>query len=1008
MGLIHLPFLKGQDQTADPKIAPLGVLRSAKNVRFDREGRIVKRSGFDVHSVLSQFSSSDIGGGTFAFLSAGIKAIFARGVEKVAIAGNRVCSYSPTLGRWRDWNPVTVWSAPERLEVGRDVLGRALRPSVAYANGYICVCFEVLNGSQAFVHAAIYDAGTLTLVAFDKFTGSVNRRPRVVAIGVKFVLVYVDASGAPSRLMCTNFDTTSVTSGWTAPGQIITGTALTSDYFDLTAYDASNAYVVHVVAANFLAARIDTVGTVSVTALFAATGIPTVYGDTAIARVMVGWLTAAGALTVRSYTAALGGAVGSTILDTQATHQGQVTIGNDNNDFRVSCSQDDPVTALDQRVRTWRVTPATNANTEDFSTNGHRLASKMLSLQTRCWYWTVNRSSFDRTYFLRSSAEDAPFTIVARGQAVDFSDSDNYVSEFISYTSSGRTFALWAAPTVAGSDASSAAPLTGVDLVRVELGGTERHQAMVLGDNLYITGGLLTMFDGALAHEAGFLHEPRFISGTPAGGGALQSSKTYQYLLTHHWFDANGQLHLSGVSDPLIVPLGAGDSSVTLKWQHPRQSWRFAKQNNTANKPDFRVRQHLWRTEGDGTIFHQLTDELGYSVSVSGATFGTVGTLADVAADSTIAAKGVVYTQGARGGLSGPLQHDPPPPCRYLWAGKERAIIGGLERPNEVRWSKFFFPGEALEFSEDSSFRKLVAGSVRATAMLDDVSLVFTDTQIFVVTGTGPDDTGAGTFDEPKALPSDVGIITWKSLVEWSGGLFFQGNAEMLYLIPRGIGSPQPQFATQEPLRLYPTVTSARLVPEQNLVVFTLTGGAGSKGGLLCFDTQNGQWTFDEVAGGIEHAASAVIGGRLLLVTADGLSLDVESATSHVDRANQFVSVSLETAWLRPHGLQADGRTRKVGVLGEYRADCSLKMELSVNDSRSYAYSKTWNLGAVDVAGDPLRREWDLPVQKFGSASLRITELQNGSNANEGFVLHGLTLDTRPRPGMPRLKQGFR
>jgi hypothetical protein len=514
------------------------------------------------------------------------------------------------------------------------------------------------------------------------------------------------------------------------------------------------------------------------------------------------------------------------------------------------------------------------------------------------------------------------------------------------------------------------------------------------------------MFDGALAHESGFLEEPRIINAVAGGGGSLTPSKSYQYLLTHHWIDANGLLHLSSVSDPMSVTLGAAQSSVTVTWQRPKQSWRQALYwRDGVQAPDYRLRQHLWRTEGDGQIFHQLTDELGYSIQVNGA-YGAFGTLADVLADTAIQAKAVVYTQGARGALSGPLQHDPPPPCRYIWAGKERAIIGGLETPGELRWSKFYFSGEALEFSQDTAFRKQVPGAVRGVAMLDDVSLAFTETQIFVITGIGPDDTGAGAFDEPKALPSDVGLTTWKSLVEWSGGLFFQGKPDLLYLLPRGIGSPQPQTATQEFLRAYPTVTSARLLSEQNLVVFTLTGGAGAKGALLCFDTQNGQWTLDEIAGGVEHLASAVVGGDLLLATAT--ALDLENSASRVDRTNQFISVSLETAWLRPHGMQADGRTRKVGVLGEYRADCSLKMELAVDDSRSFAYSRTWNLGAVAVAGDPLRREWDLPVQKLGSCALRISEVRNGSNSNEGFVLHGVTLDTRARPGMPRLKQGFR
>lgn len=1008
MALIHLPFLKGADHSVDPKIAPLGVLKSAKNIRFDREGRIIKRPGFDAHTVLTQDSS---------LAMSSIKAVFARGAEKVAIGDTRVYSYSPTFDRWRDWNSLSPWSAPERFAVGKNLNGRALRPSVAYANGRICVVFEVLSSTST-VCAAVYDASNMTLLHFAQLGNVGARRPRVVAIANRFVLTYVDASGAPSLIKTTYFNTAGAAgTTWTAPISIITGTALTSDYYDLCAYDGTTALLVHVAAAGLVLAKISFTGTVTGSSTDGGSGVPTVFGDAAQDRVMVAWKTAGGQLGVRSFVTSTLALLGSNSLDVQATHMGQPTIcliGT--NTFRVSISQEDAATALDQRVRTWSVDVTSLVGTVDFDEHaGMRIASKTLDLNGDKWFWAVNKSTFDRTYYLRYATDRQPFSAVARGAALDAIDSDAHVSENVSYTIDGRTFALFAAPVIVGQDPTAGTPLTSVDLVRIEYGGTERFQGAVVGGNLYLSGGVTSMFDGALAHEVGFLDAPRIISATPGGGGSMAPSKSYQYLLTHHWIDANGLLHLSGVSDPVTAVLGGGDSSVALKWQVPKQSSRLATSwRDMIWAPDYRVRQHLWRTEGDGQIFHQLTDELGYSVKVGGA-YGTIGTATDTLDDAAIKDKAVVYTQGARGALSGPLQHDPPPPCRYIWAGKERVIIGGLETPGEMRWSKFYFTGEALEFSEDTAFRKAVPGSVRGVAMLDDVSLAFTDTQIFTVTGAGPDDTGAGSFDEPKALPSDVGLTTWRSLVEWAGGLFFQGKADLLYLLPRGIGSPQPQLATQEFLRAYPTVTSARLLSEQNLVVFTLMGGVGGTGILLCYDTQNGQWTTDVVAiragagaPGEEYVSSAVVDGRLLLASNDGTKLDAENPSVFIDRASLFVPVSVETAALRPHGMQADGRVRKVGLLGEYRADCSLKMELSVDDSQAFAYSKLWNLGAVAVAGDPLRREWDLPVQKFGACGLRISEVQNGSNANEGFVLHGVTLDTRARPGMPRLKQGFR
>src|SRR5688500_15099792 len=214
MGLIHLPFLKGQDQTVDPKIAPLGVLKSAKNVRFDKQGRIIKRPGFDSLSVETQVVPA-LGDSLFSNgYETGIGALFERGGQAVAIAGGRVCSYSQAADQWRDWNPVTPWSAPERFEMGGNVLGRALRPSVAYTNGYVCAVFESNDGVSFRVYAAVYDATTMEMVSFAQFAAGNAKRPRVIAMGTRFAVVYLNTQPTPDTLAFTTFNTASISSSW--------------------------------------------------------------------------------------------------------------------------------------------------------------------------------------------------------------------------------------------------------------------------------------------------------------------------------------------------------------------------------------------------------------------------------------------------------------------------------------------------------------------------------------------------------------------------------------------------------------------------------------------------------------------------------------------------------------------------------------------------------------------------------------------------------------------------
>jgi hypothetical protein len=82
---------------------------------------------------------------------------------------------------------------------------------------------------------------------------------------------------------------------------------------------------------------------------------------------------------------------------------------------------------------------------------------------------------------------------------------------------------------------------------------TQPQTAVELSDDLHVTGGILSMYDGAQVCEHGFHLYPENIVATPSGAGGLILAGTYQYVYVYEWMDAQGLLHQSSPSPAVQV-----------------------------------------------------------------------------------------------------------------------------------------------------------------------------------------------------------------------------------------------------------------------------------------------------------------------------------------------------------------------------------------------------------------------------------------------------------------------
>lgn len=1012
MTLVHLPFVLGQSEKADTKIAPFGVLKSLENGRIDRDGRIIKRPGVDLGSLTRVNGTSP----------STVQALASRGDERVMIADDAVHAWNPTQSRWRDWNQLPRVGVPERHAGARNKEGDSSYPSIAYASGFACVVYENPTASGTFyVHAAIYDVASWSLRSSAILELVGGMAPRVISVGSTLVALWFKSS--TTELKFSTFDLSNTAATWSAPAALHNDLAFTG-YFDALPWGAGFAYIYADNAGNTHGVFASLSGAPLHSVLPAIQGPCAFYGVSGEATT-IAVLTAGGNLRVISYPGSggspFGGAiVGPTLVETNGANAGFPTVARKSSTVRtVGWSRLDstPGAAFPELTSFCEVTAATNALSSFTLRPYVLLASKALYVSGRIYFWGVTKSTYDRTLFLlahtqfSAAAEGTDETVettLARGAARDWVSTRNHPEMLTYVDANGVTQLLTAFHFLQAGSVASANPFTAIDVATIPFGGSERQQFGQYGGLLYMSGGLLSVFDGEGAHELGFLHAPRIILLTPAAGGSMTASSTYRYLMTVETYDAMGGHHISQVSDVATVALGVGQTQVTITYHPGILSNRRRMWNETAPVAErSSTRLFFWRTAANGTLFQRITgddgvDGLPYPTTAAG------GSLLDQMSDATLTATSnpFVYTQGQRGALSGPLQHDPPPPCKYLAFGKARAIVGGLEQPDEVRFSKFFFPGEPIEFSEDFAFRRRVQGKVTAVAYLDDAAIVWTKDQVFAIFGEGPDDSGAGSFADPVAIPSEAGCIDWRSVVLTPIGLFFQGRADRIYLLPRGLGSPtwigEP---VRDTLALNSTITGARLIAEKSLVVFSCGSAAAGRARTLVFDLRTGNWSVDALNGGGSFAPFtniAVWNGALAYNFGSGYFL--EGAT-YSDNGTWY-GVTIETQALRPHGLQADGRTRKAAVLGEFRGISDVDLAIAPDDATAFTAGPSWPLSGA--AGDPVRVEWRLPVQKFGSMRLRIRERQNGSNISEGLRFNGITLDTHARPGMPRLQESRR
>lgn len=979
--LIPLPFDAGQREDIDKRLLPQGMFRSVVNMRLRRSGSLAPRREFlpvtmeDIEG--DTFNAFDVASHGSQLLVFGSSNLSAGGPEKVF-------AYVPDRDAWRaeDYGRPRAFPVVSELEeVFRPPFAKtdeAVRYDVAYAGGYVALAYEShADEGAVFVH--VIDAESRTQVLESQVPG--RSAPRVAAVGTAFLFCWVDSSGDvraagfdPSTATALGVETTIHTAGTVVAGVDLGGTPGASEATALVVRSDNGAAALYRLSAS---GGVLATGALTATDVSLGSVVTDGSGATHVAYVDTG-----GNYELESFdTSTLVSSVGPTALFSGATGARPPGLAVQGSSLACSAATAD---TIDSQLRVDVRSSSTHTASSQLTHREVSQQSKPFVSSDEIFVGVVSPygqgavSSFAGIFDLLAGRGFE--CSVHRGFAVDAGH------DFLGSVATDGTYHYAAFPV---SDLNcSNLPV----LMRWRTMSPERRQTARLGDLLYVAGGFVGVWDGHRLVEAGYPDTPVIASATPGntGTGGMTASAQHSYVVAFEWFDSRGNRHQSPVSAPFEVTMGGSDDSCTVVVSTPH-SIRRVVGDNTGGKI------LLYRTRAFPDRLHRRA-----GIEFCSGAFAAAVSIVDEATDAEILEQEVVYSQGSRGSLSGPLEHNFARPCQYLWAKRSRLITGRLDNPAEWQQSKELFPSEPVQFSDFPGFFGRVRDDITAVASQDDVDFVFTRDESYAIGGVGPDDNGNGDFAAPRLIPGDaVGCVDWRSVVASSQGVWFQSHPDRLQMIPRGGGAAQwLGQPVRDTLAAFPRIVGAAVCSEDNTITWACQNAAGTASRLLAFDTRAGQWFVDELAelGGAVVQALCEHEGRLVLVADNEVWR--QSAT---DTLTAAMATTVELGPFSPHG-GPDGWGKLVGwtLTGECRGAAELDCDISYDDGteRDPAGDDPFTFDAVQVS-QSVSAQW-FPTRRKGSRYV-VRFRQTAEAGGSGIAYNAVTLQVQAAAKPARL-----
>lgn len=357
----------------------------------------------------------------------------------------------------------------------------------------------------------------------------------------------------------------------------------------------------------------------------------------------------------------------------------------------------------------------------------------------------------------------------------------------------------------------------------------------------------------------------------------------------------------------------------------------------------------------------------------------------------------------------------------------DRLWISDLYRRERVQYSKRLTPATgtqdqiAPEFNELFGYVIPSGRPVTGIGDLDGTVAVFTDQEIYAISGGGPDDAGNGNdFSGLVPVASDTGCLTPRSVVSTPFGVMFRAEAG-IYLLDRTLQLSFVGSAVERTLAQYPHITSAVLVAgyKRQEVRFTCSTGPTGFGVILVWSYETKQWSVWDVTTAGEggdrprtpFAGACVHHGVYHVVDYIGRVYREDPATWY-DDGDKWVTYGGSTAHLQAAGQSGWQRTRSATLLQESLDPHNLTIEVYSDFEEAPSQEHTWeSADLADFPGAPKRQQPRIGIRRQKSQAQRVRWYDSeapDSVTGRSFQMQGLTLELGIKRGTVKVARGQR
>lgn len=973
--VIPITLGNGVDTKTDAKQTLPSKLSVLENGVFTKGARLSKRNGYTAQG------TTIVGGGSLSSPQALTEFTPAPGIEElVQIANNTLYSYSDDQNQWISKD--ACYSVGLKYKGIYSNLQTSINGDAALNSGIEVYVWSVFDGATTVAACSVIDQTTGAQITLNENLSTIIGRVRCAAIGDYIYIFYNNAS---NDICWRRVDVTS-------PGTISAETVLATDAhgsigaIDLVVADGFLWFAYYTTTPDIEIIKVSSAGAIVDNVTLNSTLDENIFTLCVSTNLFIYWHEPANGLSYAVYDSSLTSVLAATVIDADVTdlfNPGTAVAISATSQYIFYTRGPNPVpyTSLaSSQQNLYRATVSTTSVTVAAAIicRSVRPATKAFTVNSVQYLWCCHISDLQATLFLfRYDGLCIGKSYYGQTRGVGAYSLPSVVSK-----SSTEFFHPQAVITqYSGSLDSFSGIKSGLFSIAYDFDSDDKFQTRMLGQNLHITGGYLSMYDGRTVVESGFHFFPEGTTNSTATTGGNIADGTYQYAIIYKWVDNMGQVHRSAPSIPLTVIVSAGTGTAENTLTIP--TLRVTEKKGVSGE----VAIEVYRTEAGGTIFYNLrtpADAITFNDTAANSV-----SFVDEEADASITSNELLYTTG------GVLENIPPESCTLIDVYQSRAVVAGMQDPLQYGYSKVQVKGEGVAFSDVFVSRlDPLGGAITAVRLMDDKIILYKPDHIFFVSGDGPNDTGTqNNYSLPQLITSDSGCPYPKSTVLMPLGMMYKSK-KGIYLLTRGlqveyVGADVQDYNSQD-------VVSATLLQDKNQVIFLTSSGS-----TLVYDYYFRQWsTFTN------HTGIDAVNWLDKYCYLRSNNQVYEQSALFTDNGTE-IRLKAATAWLKMAGIQGFQRVRKIGFLGEYKSAHSLQIRAAYDYNDTYSNTYTFDATTVIASSaNPYEFRVGLARQKCAALKIEIQDIPNAITPAESYNMTDLSLEVGVKPGINRLKAG--